>query len=118
MLEHWGNVLRDNPRLCGVIHGHADHESERGADPHLGLLRARGVKDHLVGEYAIEPARLHVVTYGTSCSQEQPSRRERSDRRVSFAITDCPATEPAQRIPCGRYDALVGLDSLESYPAP
>ncbi|MEK6285186.1 MAG: AMIN domain-containing protein [Acidobacteriota bacterium] len=69
-------ALQQDPRAALVIDGHRD-SSER---PGISLTRANNVRDYLVSEKGVDPARITVRNFGDTCPQE------RSDAQVNRRV--------------------------------
>lgn len=73
-------ALQQDPRAALVIDGHRD-SSER---PGISLTRAQNVRDYLVSEKGVDPARITVRNFGDTCPQE--SSDAQLNRRVEMWI--------------------------------
>ena len=85
-IEHVRSCLEANPHANLIIEGHTDERGREAYNQVLGERLANAVRDYLVDELAVEPARLEVISFG-EMQPVDPGHDESAwelNRRVEF----------------------------------
>ncbi len=85
-LAEIGRALSDQPKLALVIEGHTDSMGVADSNQVLSERRANAVRDYLVTNFKVAPARLTAVGYGSSrpiAANDTPEGRAHN-RRVEL----------------------------------
>jgi len=87
-------VLKDNPEVKVTVEGHTCAHGTADYNMRLGARRAEAVKEFLVKEGGIDPARMTTISYGktrqampeepTPTNQNSPDMK--ANRRVHFEV--------------------------------
>jgi outer membrane protein OmpA-like peptidoglycan-associated protein len=85
-LAEIGRALAENPRLALVIEGHTDSTGIADSNQVLSERRATAVRDYLLQNHQVTPARLSAIGFGSSkpvAANETPEGRAQN-RRVEL----------------------------------
>ncbi|MCX7679469.1 MAG: OmpA family protein [Spirochaetes bacterium] len=92
--------LRNNPSLCVKIIGHTDAKGREFRNYHLGLKRAKAIKEAFVN-FGLSRFRYKLESKGES----EPSNeylitgQEQFNRRVEFELIDCKEIDDDEELP-------------------
>lgn len=89
-LDNVYNFLIDNPRFKVRIAGHTDATGDKDFNLSLSQSRAEAIKNYLIADGHIDPARVKATGYGSSrpiVAEEKNEADRRTNRRVEFEIS-------------------------------
>jgi outer membrane protein OmpA-like peptidoglycan-associated protein len=98
-LEKLGVIIQRNPQLVFSIEGHSDSSGDPAYNLQLSQLRAESVKNWLVQNMGVDPARVTTRGFGSTrlivpATDPFDEAREGANRRVEIVLHDREATPP------------------------
>ncbi len=89
-LDQVGRLMQEDKALALLIEGHTDATGSTEYNKDLSERRASSVRQYLIGEYGIDPARLPHVGRGKSVPLNVENPLAAENRRVQFRRVDTP----------------------------